>query len=131
MKRILLVEDESDLLDILDVVLSDAGYEVVQKQSAEDALQFCEDQTPDMIVSDIKMGAMDGFTMFERIKTNPKLQRLPFIFISATADSSWMTRAKKLGATAYFTKPFDVDEVLQAIRTSVPPAGEKLSKPGA
>lgn len=129
MKRILLVEDESDLLDILDIVLSDAGYEVVQKQSAEDALRFCEDQVPDMIVSDIKMGAMDGFTMFERMKTIPKLQRLPFIFISATADSSWMTKAKKLGATAYFTKPFDVDEVLKMIQTSVPPAGEKLSKP--
>ena len=129
MKTILLVEDESDLLDILDVVLSDAGYEVVQKQSAEDALRFCEDQTPDMIVSDIKMGAMDGFTMFEQIKTNPKLQRLPFIFISATADSSWITKAKKLGATAYFTKPFDVDEVLQMIQTSVPPNGDKLPKP--
>ena len=130
MKRILLVEDESDLLDILDLVLSDAGYEVVQKQSAEDALRFCEDQTPDMIVSDIKMGAMDGFTMFEQIKTNPKLQRLPFIFITATADSSWMSKAKKLGATAYFTKPFDVDEVLRAIQTSVPPHGPKLPKPG-
>ncbi len=129
MKRILLVEDESDLLDILDLVLSDAGYEVVQKQSAEDALQFCEDQVPDVIVSDVKMGAMDGFTMFEQMKTIPKLQRLPFIFISGTSDSVWMTKAKKLGATAYFTKPFDVDEVLQTIQTSVPPASEKLSKP--
>jgi CheY-like chemotaxis protein len=131
MKRILLVEDESDLLGILDVVLSDAGYEVVQKQSAEDALRFCEDQVPDMIVSDIKMGAMDGFTMFEQMKTIPRLQRLPFIFISATADSSWMTKAKKLGATAYFTKPFDVDEVLQTIQMSIPSAGEKIPKPSA
>lgn len=129
MKRVLLVEDESDLINILDIVLSDEGYQVTQMRSAEEALQFCQDTTPDIILSDIKMGAMDGITMFEKMRTMQKLRPVPFIFISATADASWITKAKSLGATAYFTKPFDVDEVVQAIRTSMPSAEQQLPAP--
>ncbi len=120
MKRILLVEDEADLINILDVVLSEEGYQVTQMRSAEEALEFCRVGTPDLIISDIKMGAMDGMTMFEQMRTMSKLHDIPFIFISATADAIWAARAKSLGAAAFFTKPFDVDEVLQTVRSLVP-----------
>lgn len=120
MKRILIVEDEQDLVNILDLLLSEEGYQVTQTRSAEEALQFCEGSTPDLILSDIKMGQMDGMTMLEQMRTMAKLQHIPFIFISATGDASLIAKAKSLGATAYFTKPFDLDEVLQTVRTLVP-----------
>ena len=115
-KKILLVEDESDLINILDLVISDEGYEVTQTHSAEEALQFCETTVPDLVVSDIKMGAMDGLAMFEQLRATPKFERVPFIFISAVSDGQWKAKAKSLGAAEFFTKPFDVDEVVGAIK---------------
>lgn len=119
MKRILLVEDESDLINILDVVLSEEGYQVTQMRSAEEAMQFCQVTVPDLVVSDIKMGAMDGLTMFEKMRSQPRTNKIPFIFISATSDIASIKKAKELGAAAYFAKPFDVDEVIKTVKTLV------------
>ncbi|MCI0706183.1 MAG: response regulator [Ignavibacteriae bacterium] len=121
MKHILLVEDESDLINIMDLVISDEGYRVTQMGSAEDALQFCKTSVPDLIISDIKMGAMDGLTMFERMRAMPKFEHVPFIIVSAFSDMQWKTKAKSLGAMDYFTKPFDVDEVVSAIKKVLTP----------
>lgn len=119
MKQILLVEDESDLINILDVVLSEEGYQVTQMRSAEEAMQFCQVSTPDLIISDIKMGKMDGLTMFEQMRNSPNTKKIPFIFISATSDIASINKAKELGAAAYFPKPFDVDEVIKTVKTIV------------
>ena len=124
MKKILLVEDESDLINILDLVISGEGFEVTQMGSAEEALQYCKTTTPDLIISDIKMGAMDGLTMFETIRTMPAFTHVPLIVISAVSDAQWVTKAKSLGAAEYFTKPFDVDEVVKAIKEILTPAGK-------
>ncbi|HEY4611356.1 MAG TPA: response regulator [Bacteroidota bacterium] len=131
MKRILLVEDESDLINILDVVFSDEGYHVTQMRSAEEALQFCQVRTPDLIVSDIKMGPMDGLTMYEKIRSMPKLSNVPFVVISAFNDTAFVKRAKALGVAGYFVKPFDVDEVVRAIKKLLTAPTEKERTPAS
>lgn len=122
MKTILLVEDDTMLIDIVTSVLQEQGYAVHQALSAEEALAFCATTTPDLIVSDVKMGEMDGFTFFEQVHEQDRLKNIPFLFITAYDDYSGMTRAKQLGAAGYITKPFDLDAVLQTIRQLVPPA---------
>jgi CheY-like chemotaxis protein len=70
MKNILIVEDEEDLSSVVGSVFSDEGYNVRTLQSAEEALRFCGQCKPDLIICDVKMGEMDGFTMLEIFTTS-------------------------------------------------------------
>jgi CheY-like chemotaxis protein len=121
MTTILLVEDDTMLIEILASVLQEQGYSVQQAFSAEEALRFCETSTPDVIVSDVKMGEMDGFTFFEEVHRMARLKNIPFLFITAFDDYTGVAKAKELGAAGYITKPFDLDNVLQTIQSLVSP----------
>lgn len=120
MKNILLVEDDTNLIEIVASVLQEQGYAVHQALSAEDALRYCESTTPDLIISDVKMGEMDGFTFFEEIHGMARLKNIPFLFITALDDPIGVAKAKELGATGYITKPFDLDAVIQTIQSIIP-----------
>jgi len=120
MKSILLVEDEADLVSIMSKVLQEEGYTVHKSLSAEDALLFCKDHTPDLIISDVKMGEMDGFALLEKIHSIAKLKHIPFVFLTAVPESVGMRKAKELGATAYITKSFELDDFIRAIKQILP-----------
>jgi len=122
MKNILLVEDEESLVNIMSSVLQDEGFSVKTLFSAEEALQLNGSFSPDLIISDIRMKGIDGFTMFEIMKALERFRHIPFIFLTAIDDRSSQQRALKLGATAYITKPFDVDELLGVVRKVLPAA---------
>jgi DNA-binding response OmpR family regulator len=121
MRNILLVEDEKDLSDIVGSVLGEEGYNVKKSLNAEGALQLCESSQPDLIICDVKMGEMNGFIMLEKLKTCEKLKKIPFIFLTAFDNAEGRKKGLTLGADAYITKPFDVDELLRAVRKLVPP----------
>ncbi len=120
MKNILLVEDDTMLIEIVASVLQEQGYAVHQALSAEEALRYLESTTPDLIVSDVKMGEMDGFTFFEEVHRMARLKNIPFLFITAFDDYAGALKAKELGAAGYITKPFDLDVVIQTIQTLIP-----------
>ncbi|MEK6754574.1 MAG: response regulator [Bacteroidota bacterium] len=120
MKNILLIEDEENLINIMASVLEDEGFAVKKFLSAEEALDVCSACSPDLIISDVRMKEMDGFTMFEKMKTLQNLRSIPFIFLTALDDRVSQQRALKLGATAYITKPFDVDELLGVVKKVLP-----------
>ncbi len=122
MRNILLVEDEEELINIVGSVFGEEGYDVKKSNSAEAALQLCETYQPDLIICDIRMGEMDGFTMLEKLKSSEKLKNIPFIFLTAFDESHARKRGLKLGAVAYIAKPFDIDELLQTVRRLVPPS---------
>ena len=121
MKNILLVEDEADLINIMAKVLEEEGYKVEKTLSAEDAMRFCEDHTPDLIISDVQMGEMDGFVLLEKIHKIAKLKKIPFVFLTGLGETSGRRRARELEATAYITKPFELDDVLRIVRQILPP----------
>jgi DNA-binding response OmpR family regulator len=120
MKNILLVEDEESLVSIMASVLQDEGFAVKTLFSAEEALELNGSFCPDLIISDIRMKGIDGFTMFEIMKALERFKHIPFIFLTAIDDRSSQQRALKLGAIAYITKPFDVDELLGVVRKALP-----------
>ncbi|MBF8296468.1 MAG: putative two-component response regulator receiver protein [Bacteroidetes bacterium] len=122
MKNVLLVEDEEELVDIVGSVLGEEGYNVKKSVTAEAALQLCESYQPDLIICDVKMGEMDGFAMLEKLKMSERLKNIPFIFLTAFDETEARKKGVKLGADAYITKPFDIDDLLRTVRKLVPPA---------
>ncbi|MCI0708108.1 MAG: response regulator [Ignavibacteriae bacterium] len=121
MKTILLVEDERDLSDVLGMVFSEEGYAVYHMQQAEEALEFCLLTTPDLIISDVQLGGMDGLAFLKVVRGIGRLHRVPFVVVSAMNDASFVGIAKEFGATAYFSKPFDVDELVGAVNRILSP----------
>jgi CheY-like chemotaxis protein len=120
MREILIVEDEEDLINIIGTVLTGEGYNVNKSSSAEEALLLCQTVRPDLIISDIKMGTMDGFELLERIKASDILKKVPFIFLTSFDESQARKKGLRLGAAAYITKPFDIDDLLEKIRELAP-----------
>jgi signal transduction histidine kinase len=112
---ILVVEDEPGILRIVTYLLEEQGYRVLQAAEGLAALALVEQQSPDLIISDIKMPGMDGFALCERVRDNPALVQTPFIFLTAREQRSDMRRGMGLGADDYLTKPFEPEELLSAV----------------
>lgn len=122
MKRILIVDDEPDILFVLKTVLKVAGYEVVEAASGEEAIAVLEStDTPDATLLDIRLPGIDGWEVLAKMREVSWLSRSPVIVISAHAEADSSARAAESGASAYITKPFDptavtreLERVLQA-----------------
>jgi len=116
MKQILLVEDEEMLVNVLSTVLEEEGFIVRKSTSAEEALELLPGFDPDLIISDVKLDKIDGFAMLENLRTAKRDFNVPFIYLTALDDRSSQQRAHELGAAAYMTKPFDVDDLVKLVK---------------
>jgi sigma-B regulation protein RsbU (phosphoserine phosphatase) len=105
--RILIVDDEPLNLDYLEQELEDLGYEVLSARNGQEALEFVEAESPDMILLDIMMPMMDGFEVLSRLKAKQRWRDIPVVVISALSDMDNVVRGIELGAEDYLPKPFD------------------------
>ena len=108
--RIMVVDDDQELRDYVKECL-ESSYKVVTMPDAETALKAISEKLPDLIVSDVKMGAIDGISFLRRLKTNMATQHIPVILFSSMADSDDRVRGWKNGADGYLPKPFAIDEL--------------------
>lgn len=115
--RILLVEDEIELIKIVETFFKDEGFEVRAAMDGEQALMILSDYTPDIILSDVRMDRMDGFEFLEALRKIPKGKNIPFIFLTIMDDRLSVQHAKELGASDYITKPFDVEDLLTKVNS--------------
>ena len=115
MSRILIVEDDDMLRDVMKDILQSETHEVLPARDGREALELFEDFCPDLIVSDISMPRMDGFTLLAAIREKPIGATVPFLFTSALTDRSNVNRARRLGMDDYLFKPFDSRELLDAV----------------
>ena len=113
--RILVVDDEQDLLEILKFNLETEGYEVVTATSAEDALQL-DIASFDLLLLDVMMGGMSGFAMARQLKDNPATALVPIIFLTARDTENDTVTGFNLGADDYISKPFSLREVMVRVR---------------
>ena len=113
--RILVVDDEQDLLEILKFNLETEGYEVVTAPSAEDALQL-DIASFDLMLLDVMMGGMSGFAMAHQLKDNPATAQVPIIFLTARDTENDTVTGFNLGADDYISKPFSLREVMVRVR---------------
>ncbi len=113
---ILLVEDNSDILEVMCEVLASEGFRVVGARNGQDGLRAFERETPDLIVSDVMMPHLDGFGLLRAVRARPAGAAVPFLFLSARTEPASTSQARLLGADDYLFKPFDADDLTLAVR---------------
>ena len=118
-KAILLIEDEPEQRNILQMMLENEGYTVLCADSAEGGLQLIEQSKPQLVITDVKMSGMDGFTLFEHVREKLQMKDLQFIFSTGYNDPKTIREITKLNATAYITKPYDPLELIDVIAKMV------------
>ena len=115
-KRILVVEDQADNRRILRDMLGNAGYELIEAESGEEALTAVETRRPDLILMDIQLPVMDGYEATRRIRFNPELKSIPIIAVTSYALAGDEAKALAVGCTAYITKPFSPRALLAKVQ---------------
>jgi DNA-binding response OmpR family regulator len=115
MKRILVVDDEQDVVEVLRLVLGKHGYEVLAATSGMDALATAQSALPDLILLDIMMRRMDGWEVLKLLKLDERTGAIPVVILSARVEPKDKIRGLQEGAIDYVTKPFAVREILEKI----------------
>ena len=122
-KKILVTEDEKNILDSLKEILGD-DYDVITATNGAEGVKAAETHKPDLILLDVMMPVMDGMTACKKIKANKETAHIPVIFLTAKGQVYDMEEGIKAGAYAYMIKPFSparlmakIDEVFEKIET--------------
>ncbi len=116
MTTILVTDDQRDLLAMIRMTLTSAGYTVLEADNGLDALALLEDQPVDLILADIAMPRLNGYQLYQRVRENPRWLLIPFIFLTARALDSDIRYGKELGVDDYLTKPIQPEDLLAAIQ---------------
>ncbi|MEP6923687.1 MAG: response regulator transcription factor [Pyrinomonadaceae bacterium] len=114
-KRLLVVEDNAHLLAAISLCLSKSGFEVMTARDGDDALISIAETIPDLIVSDIMMPGTDGFAFARQIRSNPRTDLIPVVFLTAKDTKQDRISGFKVGVDAYLVKPFEPDELVAVI----------------
>ncbi len=114
MSKILVVDDEPDVLFTVKIALQVCGYDIIEAENGHQALERAW-EFPDAVVLDLRLPDMDGSEVLKAIKAEPALAHIPVLCLSAHSDSSTKQRMLALGASAYVNKPFDVKHLRATI----------------
>ncbi|HCS78279.1 TPA: response regulator [Patescibacteria group bacterium] len=121
MAKILFIEDDPLLVKIYSTRLSVDGYEVISAENGEDGLQIAETQAPDLIVLDIMMPRLDGFSVLEKLRQSEKTRNTPILVYSNLGQEDEIVRAKKMGATDFVIKAnLSPTEMINKIKEHLP-----------
>jgi len=115
-EKILVVEDEEDILELIKYNLGKEGYQVSTATSGEDALETARRVIPDIILLDIMLPGMDGLETCRMLKREPITEKIPIVMLTAKGEESDIVTGLELGADDYITKPFSPKVVIARIR---------------
>ncbi|MCP4137068.1 MAG: response regulator [bacterium] len=115
MKKILVVDDQPNLIKIVSIKLKKLGYQVISAENGQMGLEKCKSELPDLIIMDIMMPVMDGFTAAAKIKEDPDTKNIPLVFLSAKGQEQDRIQARELGAVDFIGKPFSPKVLVQRI----------------
>ena len=120
MKKILIVEDDPKISLALSVRLKAQGYEVSTADNAISATSAASKAQPDLLLLDISMPGGNGFMAVELLQRNDITADIPFIFLTASKQPGLREKALELGASAFFEKPYDAEQLLAAVEQALP-----------
>lgn len=114
-KRVLIVDDEANIVTALDYLLSRSGYEVRTASNGEDALRQVQDFAPDLVLLDVMMPRKSGYDVCQRIRERPEWSGVKIMILSAKGREAEISKGLALGADQYITKPFSNAELVARI----------------
>jgi len=125
-KKLLLIDDDPNLILLVKDYLEFRGYEVVTAENGREALDVLEKQTPDMIICDVMMPEMDGYSLVSAIRSDPKTSWIPVLFLSAKGQSQDRVKGLNIGADVYMVKPFEPEELVAQVESSLKQASRLI-----
>lgn len=119
MKKILIIEDDAIMRELIQQILEIEGFSTMTAENGWFGLQMVEQYQPDLIICDVMMPRLDGYSLIQTLRQDPVTATIPFIFLTAKVERCDLRQAMELGADDYLTKPFEDHELLQAIKTQL------------
>lgn len=119
MKKILVVEDDQDIVEALSLRLEAAGYEVIKAYDVILGTMAAINSKPDLAILDVSMPGGNGLILAERIKENPEVANMPFLFITASKKPEIREQAMALGASGFIEKPYDAKELMDMVESTL------------
>ncbi|NWF85510.1 MAG: response regulator transcription factor [Bryobacteraceae bacterium] len=116
MKKLMLIEDDSDLYALLKYNLEKEGFQMVGSQTGKGAVELCRRERPELVILDIMLPDSDGLDICKGIRNHPELAHIPIIFLTARASETDRIVGLELGANDYIVKPFFVRELIARIK---------------
>ena len=114
-KRLLVVDDEPNLLRAVAACLKTENYEVTTARNGQEALMQLAESVPDLIISDIRMPGMDGYKLARQLRGSPRTALVPIVFLTAKDETADRIEGFRAGIDAYLTKPFEPDELIAVV----------------
>ncbi|BDU50173.1 response regulator [Haliovirga abyssi] len=116
-KNILIVDDEVDVVEVIEMLLKNQGYNVITAHNGIEALERIEKKIPDLVILDIMMPQMDGLEACKKMRENEKMENVPIVMFSAKLSAVDKKEAFEVGADGFITKPFNARGFIAGIRT--------------
>ena len=116
MGKILVVDDEPDIVTVIGKSLKDNGYEVITADDGQEALEKAKTEKPDLILLDLMLPIMDGYKVCGLLKNDTRYAKIPIILFTAKAQEKDIKLGEEVGADAYITKPFESEILLSKIK---------------
>lgn len=118
-KRLLLIDDDPNLILLVKDYLEFRGYEVLTAENGREALELLEHDKPHLIICDVMMPEMDGYTFVKHVRENPDTNWIPVLFLSAKGQSQDKVKGLNTGADVYMVKPFEPEELVAQVESSL------------
>ena len=116
-KRILVVDDDENILNLEKTILEQKGFDVTGAQGGAEALKLLADTVYDLVLLDVMMPEVDGFTVCRKIKEDPRLKEVPVIFLTAKGGGEALAEGFESGAVMYINKPFTANKLFTIVNT--------------
>jgi two-component system alkaline phosphatase synthesis response regulator PhoP len=116
-KKILVVDDEVDLVKTIRFYLETEGYNVMTSHNGEDALNQARKENPDLILLDLMLPKLDGYKVCRLLKFDERYKHIPILMLTAKTQEKDKVLGMETGADEYITKPFDMDELMEKIKS--------------
>jgi DNA-binding response OmpR family regulator len=114
--KVLVVDDDEHILRSLSQYLELEDFRVISASSGPEALRLFAEEKPDLLVLDVMMPGMDGFQVLESLRKDPETAHVPVLMLTARDQHNDIVKGYQMGATSYLVKPFNLDELVEAIR---------------
>jgi DNA-binding response OmpR family regulator len=118
-KRVLLIEDEPNIIEAISFILSRDGWDVDTHANGRDAVDRVNERKPDLVILDVMLPGRSGFDILGDLRDQPETTDLPVLMLTARGQTKDREMAKRLGASCFMTKPFSNAEVLDIVRSLV------------